>query len=278
MAKVKSSDEATAVAVSLDATVVFGATVQLPMFDKAEPDAWFLLADANFNLQNMTDPRTKYWYVLSKFDPTTLRKLSTFLKEPRGEDPYQELREKLCETFEPPMEQKLDAFLTMSSIRDERPFEFGLELERLTMSASMDDMRKRVFVRCLLATLTSSITGSLTGKFRDVVKAADRTWTAAAANAPTSMVSAVVQPSAQQKSARCGRRGGRQRGGGSASGRTTTLTLCDFHKKFGDAARRCAPNCSRWGEERPRGPPARVFHVEEDLDGDDSQVGTALEN
>ena len=40
--------------VQVDAASVFGAYVQLPMFDKAEPDAWFILAEANFNLRNST--------------------------------------------------------------------------------------------------------------------------------------------------------------------------------------------------------------------------------
>ena len=115
-------------AVQVDAASVFGAAVQLPMFDRAEPDAWFILADANFNLRKVTDPSTKYWYVLSKFDAATLRKLSTFLKQPRGADPYRELREMLCKTYEPPMEQKLDALLALTEIGDERPSEFVLEL------------------------------------------------------------------------------------------------------------------------------------------------------
>ena len=89
--------------VQVDAAAVFGASVQLPMFDKSEPEAWFILAEANFNLRKVTDSKTKYWYVLSKFDAITLRKLSTFLKLPQGDDPYQELRDKLCETFEPPL-------------------------------------------------------------------------------------------------------------------------------------------------------------------------------
>ena len=89
-------------AVQVDAAAVFDASVQLPMFDKTEPDAWYILTEANFNLRKVTDSRTKYWYVLSKFDATTLRKLSMFLKLPRGKDQYQELRDKPCETFEPP--------------------------------------------------------------------------------------------------------------------------------------------------------------------------------
>ena len=166
--------------IQLNATAFFGTSVQLPMFDKAEPDACFMLAKANFNLRNVTDSRTKYWYVLSKFDATMLRKLSTFLKLPRGSDPYQELCEKLCQTYELPLEQKIDALLGMTDIGDERPAEFGLELQRLASNALMDDMLKQVFLRCLPKAIVTAIMGSLGEKFETVVKAADRAWTAAA--------------------------------------------------------------------------------------------------
>ena len=61
---------------------------QLPTFDKAKSNAWFHIADANFGLRKVTDPTTKYYYVLSKLDSTTLRKLSMFLDRLRGADPY----------------------------------------------------------------------------------------------------------------------------------------------------------------------------------------------
>ena len=111
--------------VQVDAAV-FGATVQLPPFDKIEPESWFAVADANFALRRVTDKTTKYYYVLSKLDLTTLRKLSAFLKRPRRTDPYNEIRWQLCKAFEPSMEQKLDALLATTSMGDEWPMEFGL--------------------------------------------------------------------------------------------------------------------------------------------------------
>ena len=121
--------------VPLDAAV-FGATVQLPSFDKIKPEAWFAVADANFVLRKVTESVTKYFYVLSKLDAITLRKLSAFLKRPRGSDPYNEVRRQLCRTFEPSMEQKLDALLAVTTIGDEQPMEFGLELQRLLGEAT----------------------------------------------------------------------------------------------------------------------------------------------
>ena len=188
---------------------VFGATIQLPMFDRSEPDAWFALADANFGLRKITESQTKYWYVLSKFDSTMLKKLATFLKLPRGEDPYQKLRDKLCQTFEPPLEQKLDALLSLTEIGDERPVEFGLEIQRLLANATTDDIAKRIFLRCLPQSVVTAINSSVSGNFESVMLAADRAWTTSASATSTASVSAISGTS----QARGGKRGGRQRGG-----------------------------------------------------------------
>ena len=259
---------------SFEAAAVFGASVQLLNFDKVEPDAWFMVADANFALRKVTDPMTKYYYFLSKLDATTLRKLSAFLKLPRGSDPYQEIRDMLCETYEPPLEQKLAALLTLSDIGDERPREFGLEVRRLASDTTLDDVLKRIFIRCLPHSIITAITGSLGGKLESVVAAADKAWTAAASSTPTALVSAVSGPPT-----RGSRRGEPQRETHRPGNQTTTLTLCNFHRRFGDAARKCAPACSCWAEDRPRDEQApQVFHVEEALDGEDANIGAALEN
>ena len=264
--------------------LVYGATVQLPTFDKLEPRAWFRIADANFGIRRVTDPVTKYYYVLSKLDLETLRKLSAFLDLPLGADPYQDLRKKLCAMFEPPLEAKLDAFLATNDAGDERPAQFGLELQRLLANATTDDLCKRVFLRSLKPSIVTAITGSLAGSFETVMAAADKAWMAAAnsdQSGTTAMVSAIAHPtsSAPRGNGRGGRgaRGGRQRGPRPA-GQVESVALCHFHRKFGDAARKCATGCSRWNEPRPREPSARVFSVEEALDGEDSQIGTASEN
>ena len=154
--------------VHLDAAV-FGATVQLPTFDKLEAETWFAVEDANFALRRVTDPLTKYYYVLSKLDASTLRKLSAFMKQPRGADPYMEIKEVLCEAYEPPLEQKLDAMLALTDIGDERPKEFGLELKRLASDASRDDILKRIFVHCLPERIVTAITTSRDGKLDAVI-------------------------------------------------------------------------------------------------------------
>ena len=182
-------------------TAVFGATVQLPAFDKVEAETWF--ADTNFTLRRFSDSTTKYYYVLSKLDTCTLRKLSTFIRWPRGDDPYKENKEVLCKAYEPPLEQKMD-------IGDKRRREFSMELHRLASDASLDDVLKRIFIRCLPRSIVTAITSSLHRGLEDVIAAADRAWTAAAASSSpaqaTAPVSTITRP--QTSMSRRGGRGG----------------------------------------------------------------------
>ena len=266
-----------------DSSLVYGATVQLPTFDKAEPRAWFRIADANFAIRKVTDSHTKYYYVLSKLDSVKLRELSTFLDRPLGADPYKDIRHTLCRTFEPPLQAKIDAFLATNDAGDEHPAEFGLELQRLLARASLEDVMKRVFLRSMKPVVVTAITGSVAADYETVVAAADRAWMASSASAsPTApaTVSAISGPSPPRGGGRNSRggRGDRHRGTRPA-GQIEAVQLCHFHQKFGDAARKCAQGCSRWNEPRPRDPPApQVFQVEEELDGEDSHIGTASEN
>ena len=150
----------------------------------------------------------------------------------------------------------------------------------LLANASIDDLLKRVFLHSLKPTIVTAITGSLYADFDTVVAAADKAWTAASAPAyDSATVSVISGPSnSSPQRGRCGNHSGRQRGS-RPSGQIESLSLCHFHKKFGDSARKCAQGCSLWSKNRPRDTPAtRVFHVEEALDGEGTNVGALSEN
>ena len=257
--------------VQLDAAV-FGASVQLPAFDKIEPESWFCVAGANFALRKVTDSTTRYYYVLSKLDATTLRKLSAFLKRPRGDDPYLEIRRKLCRAFEPSLEKKLNALLSITDMGDEQPMEFGLELQHLLGDATTDDIQKRIFLCSVPPAIATAIRGSRAAKFEELLEAADDAWTTSTAPSPgaTALVAAISGAQAQRR----GGCGGRQRGS-RASGQTRALQLCHFHIKFGDTAKKCSPSCARWGDQnRPRQQPAHVLQIEELLDREGADIGS----
>ena len=208
----------------------------------------------------ITKSETKYWYVMSKLDADTLMKLSAFLAKKRGEDPYAEIRAVLCGTYEPKLEQLLDSLLAIMDMGDERPSEFALELHRLCSSATIDDILKRIFLRALPKPPFNAISGSVDDSFDALAATADKTWALAsgkhasvAAVSPTSgapnvpgvnQATSVSAVSTAKPPARG--RGQRQRDAKQGRQASKAVVLCPFHLKWGDAARRCLPSCSRW--------------------------------
>ena len=103
------------------------------------------------------------------------------------------------------------------------------------------------------------------------MEAADDAWTTAAASSQRASAASVSAVSSTPSQCRGGC-SGRQHGPRS-SGQTRTIQLCHFHIKFGDAAKKCNPSCSRWAnQDRPRDWPARVFQEEEALNGGDADI------
>ena len=146
----------------------------------------------------------------------------------------------------------------------------------MASDASLDDVLKHIFIRGLPRPLVTAITASLGEKFATVITAANKAWTASVANSNNPAASVAAVSALQYPSACCGSRGGRggRQRGARAGPQMTTLTLCSYHNKFGDGARKCAQGCARWDEYRSRNIPAtQVFSVEEALDGEDSHVG-----
>ena len=252
---------------SKDDPAAHSVAVQLPTFNRMAPSSWFHLADANFHLRSITQSDTKYWYVVSKLDPDTLKKLSSFLSTPRGKDPYAEIRSILCRTFEPKREQKLDALLSTTEMGDERPAEFAMELRRLWDNVEAEEIVKRIFFRCLPRRLKDVVSGSLDDTLDGLVATADRAW-ARDSTAEASVAAVTHQPPGSGGGSSAGPpsrgRGRRQRGGRQPRQESRSVVLCPAHIKWGDSARKCLPSCSRWD------PAVRqqVFHVEaENIDG-----------
>ena len=233
-----------------------GVAVQLPPFMKASPTAWFTLCDANFFIRKVTDSETKFWYVVSKLDEETLKRIHAFLAKPRDKDPYKAIREVLCESFEPSVEQKLDTMLAASSMGSEKPSDFMAELDRLAAGLDIEDVKRRIFVRSLPERISTAISG-FSGTTAELVRAADKSWAQAGETAAVSSIAKV--PKAGR--GRGNKNGNQLRPADPGSPRSATPLLCPFHKKYGDSARRCLPTCPRWTAKYK---PHQVFLVEEE--------------
>ena len=240
-----------------------GVSIQLPVFTRSSPKSWFTIIEANFHVRGVSTPDTKYWHAVSKLDADTLEEIQEFLATDRGKDPYQELKEHLCEVFEPTQQQKLDQFLSTTVMGEKRPSAFLRELERMVAGIPVSQIVRRVFTRSLLPRIATAIAGNTNSTIKEIGKAADQAWDEVSGKPVTitQTVAAISRDSGRGKGGR--QRGGPRRSGSRPPANQSQQRLCYFHERWGDDAKRCISTCSRWAS-RGNVQPTKVFHVEQE--------------
>ena len=232
--------------------------VKLPEFYKDDPSAWFGTLESIFVIKGVADPVLRFHYAVQRLDCETSTFVRTLLRAPPDASSYANLRKKLCAVFERLPESRLDEFLATSTSGDVKPSRFAESLLRLTDDLTIDDVRKRVFLRSLPPQFTNAVANTRSSSFMDVVvEAADLVYATVSEAArqhqppaPLSVHAVVAQPRRPQPDRPRNPPQGKE--------------LCWYHRRFGEAARSCQPTCARFTQKQP---PTQVFHVEEQGNG-----------
>ena len=127
------------------------------------------------------------------------------------------------------------------------------ELDRLASGLTIDDVKRRLFVKALPERISTAIS-HISGTTEDLVKAANKSWSQA--GDPVAVTAISGQPQSGQNGA--GGAKWKQRTG--AGGSTEQSEICPFYAKYGERARRCLPTCP-WWKGKPR---QQVFAIEEE--------------
>ena len=81
------------------AAAVQAVALKLPTFLAARPDVWFQQTEAQFALRNITDPTTKYYYLLTALDPVVAERMAGDVAVTPGDGKYDYLKAKLLEVY-----------------------------------------------------------------------------------------------------------------------------------------------------------------------------------
>ena len=74
-------------------------SLKLPTFWASQPEVWFAQTEAQFHLSRITTDETKFFYVLTTLDQETATRLLDLISRPPADNKYQELKDRLIETF-----------------------------------------------------------------------------------------------------------------------------------------------------------------------------------
>ena len=108
--------------------------IKLPTWP-TQPSVWFLQAEAQFVIRNITNDTTKYHYVVSALDQSSACRLVDLLSHPPETDLYNTLKTRLTATFTLGCRERAERLLHMRGLGDRKTSQLMDEMLALMVAA-----------------------------------------------------------------------------------------------------------------------------------------------
>lgn len=221
--------------------------VKAPPFRElqSDPDAWFTIIEASFATAKITVSETKFQHVIRFLDATQVKQISDLLPS----KDFAKLKARLTRLYGLTDKQRRHRYWTEESLGDRTPSELFIEL--ISLVSPLNIPRSEVLLRWksrlplniqnLLDTLPSTTTEDNILDVADNVHEntkLNKQFHTASVNKPFTVSSKpkkINKPSTPRRA-----KPSTQRESGSSS-----KSLCWYHAKFGDTAKKCIKGCPK---------------------------------
>lgn len=227
-------------------------SVKPPPFWRKDVSAWFIQFEAQFNVANITDEKTKFFYILAALDPEIIAEVRDIASSPPSANPYDALKKRLLSIFTPTEEEKLQCLLTGVQLGDRLPSSLLREMRHLAGTNTTDKFIKVLFMQRLpahcrtllltsqepldaLADMADKLVRDQGSANCDAVRGVQSSEVASLANEITRLQEAVKNLTFKKRN----RSPSPYKRGPSKS----PTPMCWYHEKFGSNARRCTEPC-----------------------------------
>ena len=220
---------------------------KMPDFWTSDPEAWFFRAEAVFRRARTTDQATKFDHVVTRLPETTITALRDILAAAAGdsaEAPYDQLKERLLNTFGKSDYQKCSELLTFPPAHDQKP---TVTLNAMLALLPPGEKTGVLFQTLFLHRLPPFVHDLLAHRKFDSVQAlALEAYKIFSTRRPDAAAICAVNrraasPQRRRSPSRQARPRRRQTPGPREDG------LCFYHGRFGDRAQRCEGDCQWQG-------------------------------
>ncbi|XP_059083847.1 uncharacterized protein LOC131881066 [Tigriopus californicus] len=120
---------------------------KLPSFWPTRVRVWFIRAEAEFNLRNITQDETKWSLVVAALDETTAGRILNLLEHPPATDKYRAIKDKLTATFSLSRRERATALLNIGELGDRRPSELMDEMLALLGDETKNFLFEELFLQ-----------------------------------------------------------------------------------------------------------------------------------
>lgn len=131
--------------------------VQIPIFNRADPALWFIMCESTFALATpkaITDPTTKYNYIVSHLPPDTATLVRDVLMKPDATDPYAQIKGELITRSGESSQQEIRKLLSGEELGSRKPSELLRNMKRRAETLSVPD---NLMLELFLQRLPSSV-------------------------------------------------------------------------------------------------------------------------
>ena len=223
--------------------------VKLPSFWPDKPEAWFVQAESNFKARRISNQTSKFHLVVIALDSETVDGVLDLLEAPPEEDPYDQLKARLVQSFKISKVDKIKRAMEATAGDDDNPVKLADKIMALTREASGEDIAKVMFMLQMPDSVRKTMWAEPLSSWPDMKARASGLWHAERTRKRAGVYEAKVgepEANAVRATQKQTKKGGkfqdfaatfRQRQGGP----------CLYHEFFGKTASRCREPCSLAG-------------------------------
>lgn len=273
-------DQSSALAAPTTPSEIGAATIlTLPRFWAEDPLLWFLQIENKFLVHRISTQTRRFELLLDALPQEAISDVRDILMAPRSVTPYDDIKNALLKRLVRSEESRIQELLNSAELGDRRPTQFLRHLQKLLgeKAPSFDDaVLRELFLKRMPASVRIGLAVAHAQPLTQLAELADRILETSAATVAATRADVSSADITDLRSlidhlttevAELRRRDRRRHSSPSSSStrdqrifrrRSTPATArapsptsdqastrpCYFHRRFGDAARRCSPPCS----------------------------------
>lgn len=149
---------------------------KLPTFWSEYPDAWFIHAEVQFTLNEVTDETIKYNQVLVSLPQDIICKVLDCIQNPPTSNKYEHLKKALCERLSLSEEARLENIFSNSKLGDRKPAQLFHEMQVLAgpESTISRDLLYKLWLRKLPSQIQIHLTACGSQSIDEKIALADK--------------------------------------------------------------------------------------------------------
>ena len=246
-------------------------TLKLPPYWPSDPQIWFAQVEAQFSTRRITSQKTKFEHVVFSLSPEFAHEVRDLILTPPAENPYDNLKDALVRRTTASEQRRLQQLFSAEELGDRKPSQLLRRIHQLLgdkVSATDSSFLRELFLQRLPSNVRMVLASSDTTDLDKLAQLADKIVEVATPQVNSAVVAPCTSAEVQQLRTELSdlkrivqslhhsypshRSRSTSRSRSHTRSRISTPdpenqqdTLCWYHHRYGDLARKCQSPCSK---------------------------------